>query len=46
MEDVATARELFNPDDFVFGFDLKSAYHLIGIYEKQRIFFMFFDVFS
>ena len=36
MEDVATARELFNPDDFLFGFDLKSAYHHIGIYEKHR----------
>ena len=36
MEDVATARELFNPDDYLFGFDLKSAYHHIGIYKEHK----------
>ena len=36
MEDVAMARELFNSDDYLFGFDLKSAYHHIGIYKEHK----------
>ncbi|KAK3087671.1 hypothetical protein FSP39_008985 [Pinctada imbricata] len=36
LEDVSTAREMFDKNDFLFGFDLKSAYHHIEIYDEDR----------
>ena len=35
-EDSATARELFDGYDFLFGYDLKSAYHHIQIFSQCR----------
>ena len=41
LEDVSVARDLFDKNDFLFGFDLKSAYHFIEIYEDHREFLGF-----
>ena len=35
-EDAGTAKELFRKGDFIFTFDLKSAYHHIDIFEDHR----------
>jgi len=35
-EDSAVARELFRKNDYLFGYDLKSAYHHIEIFQEHR----------
>ncbi|VDI11263.1 Hypothetical predicted protein [Mytilus galloprovincialis] len=40
-EDTKVAREMFQKDDFLFSFDLKSAYHHIEICQIHRIFLGF-----
>lgn len=41
-EDAYTARQMFSPGDFAFLFDLKAAYHHIGIYEEHRQYLGFY----
>ena len=36
MEDIRTAREIFDAGYFLFNFDLKSAYHHIEIFEEHK----------
>ena len=40
-EDVSSARQVFTKGDFLFSFDLKSAYHHIEIFEQHRTFLGF-----
>ena len=40
-EDVSIAREVLNPGDFMFSFDLKSGYHHVEIFPEHRQFLSF-----
>ena len=40
-EDAVTARQLFNKGDFIFSYDLKSAYHHLRIFPTDRTFLGF-----
>ena len=40
-EDVSIAREVLNPGDFVFSFDLKSGYHHVEIFPEHRQYLSF-----
>jgi hypothetical protein len=39
--DGSTARKIFEKDDYIFSFDLKSAYHNISIYKSHRTYLGF-----
>ena len=36
LEDISVARDMFDKNDCLFGFDLKSAYYFIEIYKDHR----------
>lgn len=40
-EDATTARQLFNRGDFIFSYDLKSAYHHLKIFHADRTYLGF-----
>ena len=46
MEDSSVARHMFKKGDWVFSFDLKSAYHHLEIFEAHRKFLGFSCVFQ
>ena len=37
LEGISVARDMFDKNDCLFGFDLKSAYHFIEIYKDHRV---------
>ena len=45
-EDVSIAREVLNPGDFMFSFDLKSGYHHVEIFPEHRQYLSFSWIFS
>ena len=45
-EDVSVAREVLNPGDFMFSFDLKSGYHHVEIFLEYRQYLSFSWTFS
>ena len=45
-EDVSIAREVLNPRDFMFSFDLKSGYHHVEIFPEHRQYLSFSWIFS
>ena len=46
FEDVSIAREVLNPGDFMFSFDLKSGYHHVEIFPEHRQYLSFSWIFS
>ena len=44
-EDVSIAREVLNPGDFMFSFDLKSGYHHVEIFPEHRQYLRFLESF-
>ena len=44
-EDVSIAREVLNPGDFMFSFDLKSGYHHVEIFPEHRQYLSFSWIF-
>ena len=45
-EDVSVAKEILNPGDFMFTFDLKSGYHHVEIFPEHRKYLSFAWTFS
>lgn len=45
-EDISVAKEILNPGDFMFTFDLKSGYHHVEIFEDHRKYLSFSWKFS
>ena len=45
-EDVSIAREVLNPGDFMFSFDLKSGHHSVEIFPEHRQYLSFSWIFS
>jgi len=44
-EDISIVKEILNPGDFMFSFDLKSGYHHVEIFPEHRRFLSFSWVF-
>ena len=44
-EDISIVKEILNPGDFMFSFDLKSGYHHVEIFPEHRRFLSFSRVF-
>lgn len=45
-EDLSIAKEVLNPGDFMFTFDLKSGYHYVEIFPEHRKYLSFAWIFS